>query len=170
MINTFAQATGSPTSGASRAEDFQPLTRNPQTTGGGLQPGTGPQTTSGQDILNDSNAQILVPSSSGQGPPASSAAPAAGGINWIFVIVVAVLIVAALEYLFRRREKTKAPQASAVDTIPQEVVVLPADEEPAPVAEPTEERSEPKPKKKASAKSTPKKKSKGKSKRKKAKK
>jgi hypothetical protein len=173
MISLFAQATGTPNSGASNAEDFQPLTRNPQTTGGGLQPGTGSQSTGGQDILSNENARIVVPVGEGQAPAPQSTTPG-GGINWLVVVGVAVVIVAALEYIFRRRDKRKAV-APAVDTSPQEIVTLPIEpNEPEaiqPIPVETNEKPASKPQaKKASAKTTPKRKTKSKSKRKKSRK
>lgn len=166
-MNLFAQATNAPNSGASNAEDFQPLTRNPQPTQGSLQPGTGPQSTSGQDILSKENTRIVVPvNDRGEQAPTEQQPAAAGGINWFLVVVVAAVIVAALEYFFRRRERRPARATMLVDTSPQEVMTVP---EPPASPEP-----EPKPKKPPAPKkkktSAAKKKTKSKSKRKKSRK
>lgn len=182
-MNLFAQATNVPSTGASNAEDFQPLTRNPQTTGGGLQPGTVPQSTTTQDILSSENARITVPVSNGQTvsqPP--TALDTGGGINWFLVIVGAAVIVAALEYVFRRREKSRRAKVSDfADASPQEVIEYPTEDEqeepkealsvPAGIMEPQKTPNEPK-QTRPNLTQTPKKKkpNKSKSKRKKSKK
>lgn len=173
-MNLFAQATNAPNNGASNAEDFQPLTRNPQTTGGGLQPGKGPQSTTSQDILSKENARIIVPVSDGQpGETKAATTTAAGGINWFLVVAVAAIMVVALEYFFRRRER--ASKLAPARSVPTETIEYPV-EEPEPVvpeaAEVPEGILEPHPTPVEPKQTKPKKKksSKSKSKRKKSKK
>ena len=100
----LAQATQAPNSGASNAEDFQPLTQNPQTAPTNLQPGTVPQSTSTQDILNTQNVRISVPVSSGE-PSFSAVEPVPAGINWSVVIIATVAIVVVVEALLRARAR-----------------------------------------------------------------
>lgn len=173
MMNLFAQATQAPNNGASNAEDFQPLTRNPQTTQGGLQPGTGPQSTSGQDILNKENTRIVVPvgDNNGETQGAQQQAPVDGGINWLLVVIVAAVIVAAIEYFFRRRERRSSQHARSAEATPQEVITVPADESQEAIEpEVVSEAGKPVPQKKKTSAAKKKSKSKSKSKRKKSRK
>lgn len=96
----LAQATQTPVGGASNATDFQPLTQNPQTAPTNLQQGTGPQSAGGQDILNNQNARISVPVSSGE-PSFSPVEPAVSGINWAAVLIATVVIVVLAEAILR---------------------------------------------------------------------
>lgn len=123
MTHTVAQAT--PSNGASRADDFQPQTRNPQAAEGDLQQGSNLQDTSGYDVLNNENARILVPSGSSE--PSESPAPVPGGegINWPLVVIISVLLVGVLEYVFRRRERSKAAGVPA-STVYDEPVIAEA--------------------------------------------
>lgn len=101
----LAQATQVPNNGASNAADFQPITQNPQTAPTSLQPGTVPQTTGSQDILNSQNARISVPASSGE-PRFSAVVPTASGVNGLLVFVMigtAVLAGVLLWYARGRR-------------------------------------------------------------------
>lgn len=92
---------------SSKAEDFQPLTQNPQVTDGGLQPVVGPQYTVGQDVLNQKDIHILVPSS-GNAPISDQPSIASEAqINWIIVVLASVVIVVAIEFVLRKREKLK---------------------------------------------------------------
>lgn len=108
MLQGFAQATNLPENGASSAEDFQPLTRNPQTAGGGLQSATGAQSASGQDVLTQKDAHIVVPASNNQPSVTQAVSPKGAGINWLFVVAISVLLVVLLEFVFRRRERRRA--------------------------------------------------------------
>lgn len=147
MTNTFAQATNAPSNGASNAQDFQPLTRNPQQPSqDSLQPVTAPQTTTGQDILSQENVKISIPVSDGQ--PESPQAPvtSSGGINWLAVVVAAVVIVAALEYFFRRRERTRVSKPIAADAAAKEAAAA----EPAPAPRPKTKKAKNKSKRKKS--------------------
>ena len=107
----IAQATQVPNNGASNAEDFQPLTRNPQEATG-TQPQTGSlQQTSGQDVLSDQNIQLVVPTGSDNGTqPDVFQSPA--GMNWGFVfgVTIAVTILASF-FLHRYQEKARANEA-----------------------------------------------------------
>jgi len=128
MIQMFAQATRVPENGASRAEDFQPLTRNPQAAGGGVQSGVEPQSAGGQDILNHENARIIVPTNDVQTATPMQTTANGASINWFLVIVISIILVALLEYVFRRREKAPIPkQVSSVGSaLPQDTVAVPA--------------------------------------------
>jgi len=57
MYTYLAQATQVPANGASNAEDFQPPTRNPQTAPSNLQPVTGSQQTSSQEVLSQTDTR-----------------------------------------------------------------------------------------------------------------
>lgn len=123
-MNYFAQTASLPGDSASRAEDFQPPTRNPQTAGGDLQSGASIQSVEGQDILNNGNARILVPTGEAA-EPAPTPLANSGGINWLVVLAISAVLVIAVELLIRRRERTKrssatsAPEAinATVDTV-----------------------------------------------------
>lgn len=161
IMNIFAQATNVPSNGASNAEDFQPLTRNPQSARGSLQPGAEPQQTSDRDILGQEGARIIVPVGESQ-PVADQSNVSSGGVNWLLVVVAAAVIVVALEYVLRRRERQRHKRPSWVsEKTPQEVITLPANEEPAQEIESVPENPQPVPK----ASPTKKKKSKSKRKR-----
>lgn len=182
-MNLFAQATNTPGNGASNSQDFQPLTRNPQTTGGGLQPGTVPQSTTSQDILSNGNARITVPVSNVNGATSPPPVVDSGGINWLLVFIVAAVVVFVFEYGFRRRDKRSHVQTTDFDDSSyQEVIEYPVDESESPevpkelnipggILEPQVTPNEPKPSS-SSSKSKSKKKNppKSKSKRKKTKK
>ncbi|MCA9332010.1 hypothetical protein KC968_03670 [Candidatus Saccharibacteria bacterium] len=106
------QAVNYSDSSSSKAEDFQPLTQNPQTTDGGLQPVVGPQDAVGQDILNQKDAHILVPTSD-HAPTVDQPSIASGAqINWLIVVSVSVIIVVAIEFVLRKREKNKSIKSS----------------------------------------------------------
>jgi len=97
---------------AGRVNNFQPQSSNLQTANGGLQIGNQAQSTSNWSILNNENAQISIPSPSAtvrQKVPDSATAnlDRQGGINWLPIIVATVLIVVAIEFILRRREKSK---------------------------------------------------------------
>ncbi|HTE57567.1 MAG TPA: hypothetical protein VK694_02400 [Verrucomicrobiae bacterium] len=126
----LAQATQAPNNGASNAEDFQPPTRNPQTAPGTLQPGTGTQNASGQEILSDPNAQLSVPSTTTT--PGETVATPSGSMNIAFIIIASIIIVAVAEYFFRRRDKRRPvampvaePDTTILDTETQTVVPKP---------------------------------------------
>ena len=91
----LAQATGTPGSGGSNAEDFQPPTQNPQTAPTSLQPVGDAQTAGDQSILNNQNARIIVPT----GPPAEPNAVGpkhVGGSNATAILLIAALLVGLL--------------------------------------------------------------------------
>src|SRR5688572_8592779 len=115
--NVLAQATQAPSNGASNADDFHPPTRNPQVAPGSLQPGAPTQNTSGQDVLNNPNARLSVPTTSST--PGETVATPSGGINIAFVIIASVVIVLAVEFFLRRRDKhaTAPLVSSSTDTI-----------------------------------------------------
>lgn len=105
-FDKFAQAAALPGSGASRAADFQPPTRNPQAAPGSLQPSaSGPQATGSGDILNNPNLQLSVPVNSTPDTEPTPSQPANGGINWLLVIIITVVIVVAAETILRKREQ-----------------------------------------------------------------
>lgn len=117
-MHLLAQATQAPNNGASNADDFQPPTRNPQTAPGSLQPGTGTQNTSGQEILSDPNARLSVPNTTTT--PGETVATPSGGMNIAFIIIASIVIVVVAEYFFRRRDKRQtvsAPVAESETTI-----------------------------------------------------
>lgn len=100
----LAQSTGVPNNGASNAEDFQPPTRNPQNQPTNTQQQTGGvQDTSGDQILSNPNLRIQVPQDPAD--PLPSAPAPSGGINWLLVIAVTLVLVGAVELLIRKREK-----------------------------------------------------------------
>jgi hypothetical protein len=106
----FGQATQAPNNGASNAQDFQPQTRNPQTAPANLQPGTGSaQETSPQDILSRQNTRINV--TSNPAPPPQAQSVQTGGINWGWVVISTVVIVAVLYYILTLRDRRKASLA-----------------------------------------------------------
>lgn len=160
-MNLFAQATNVPNNGASKSADFQPLTRNPQSAEGSLQPGTVPQSTSTQDVLSNENARISVPVGNNKAAAPTATPASSGGVNWLLVIVSAAVIVVALEYVFRRREKSRSPNPELADTTPHEIITLPV-EEPVSASISVAEAPKPKPKKKTATKTSAKKKSKSK--------
>lgn len=115
MIHTFAQS--SPSNGASRAEDFQPQTRNPQTTGGNLQPSSSLQSTGDQNVLQNEDAHIVVPSGVSDPPRPTGSPLNGGGINWFFVVTASVLLVGLLEFIFRYRERLTMKTSRATESI-----------------------------------------------------
>ena len=152
----FAQATQAPNNGASNAEDFQPLTRSPQTAGGGLQPGvSAPQSTSGQEILSNPNSTISITRNPAE--PAEVTAVPNGGINWLFVIIVSVVIVLVADYWLRRRDRRKssliAVATASTEALTDEPALVPEEkpQQPEEPEEPAPEQSTP-PKKSSSKK------------------
>ncbi|HTE22616.1 MAG TPA: hypothetical protein VK674_06270 [Candidatus Limnocylindria bacterium] len=156
MITLFAQATNAPNNGASNAQDFQPPTRDPQPTGGGLQPGSVPQNTTTQDILSNENAQITVPVGSGQTvtPPPK---PPTGGMSWFLLVVIVAAGIAAGAYALWRRSRSYV--AAPKKSVRQEILVVPADE-PEPQPDPARPAAVASPEKKSRKSSTRPKKSK----------
>ena len=120
----FAQLTQLPNNGASNAEDFQPQTRNPQTAPGNLQPVTGAQQTSPQDVLSQSNTRIVVPSNPADPPEVVQPVSTGGGINWVFVFVSTAIIVFVAERFFRKRDSRNQ------SLVVQELVTIEQPEQP----------------------------------------
>ena len=150
-MNLFAQAIQTPNNGASNAEDFQPPTRNPQSTQTNLQTSQGPQSASGQDILSNENARIVVPVGDGDPQAQSEQTPAGGGIDWFLVIAIAAVIVVGLEYFFRRREKSQPVDTPAVIEVPQTTPEIVEETEPKP--QPVKQTAAPKKKSSTNKKS-----------------
>lgn len=120
-----------PTDGASKAEDFQPPTRNPQSVGGSVQSGgSSTQSAGGQELLGDPTATISVTRDPIEGDGATTAV-SPDGVNWVFVLVASAVIVAAAEYWFRRRDRKAAASAGKATASSVEVTT----DEPAPVSE-----------------------------------
>jgi hypothetical protein len=120
----FAQVTSLPSTGGSSAQDFQPTTQNPQAVRGNLQqPGATGQSTSGQDVLNNQNARIIVPVNPANPPSATTTQLTA--MNWWPIFVVLFLLgifLCGLIYYFTRKkmvtsiiyEEEIPPQESAL--------------------------------------------------------
>lgn len=108
MDTRIAQTTQNPDHGASRAEDFQPQTRNPQQAPANLQPNSGLDQGGVQEILSgNSDARILVPGASDSGPKTQGATTVnQAGINngLIWAGVLLLVISAAVAILWFRRK------------------------------------------------------------------
>jgi hypothetical protein len=114
-----AQATNTPTNGASRAEDFQPQTRNPQPTNGSLQTGGGPQSVGGPDILSNPEARIVVPTGASDGVLAKTTTKDAG-INWFMIILVVIAVAAAAKYFSWLKKQPSSVQEPIQEKLPAE--------------------------------------------------
>ena len=100
----FAQAVKAPTNGASNSEDFQPPTRNPQSTDNLQQGAAQTQTAGGQDLLTNPNANITITRNPAEANGATTAARP-NGMNWGLILFVSVIIVVIVELWFRRRDR-----------------------------------------------------------------
>lgn len=107
-------------SNTGRTNDFQPQSSDLQTANGGLQNGYQTQSTSNWAILNDENVQISDPSPGITVPQKVSTSTVSNnsphvGVSWIPIIVATVLIVVAIEFVLRRREKSRSPDSILVN-------------------------------------------------------
>lgn len=100
-----AQGSSAPTSGASNAEDFQPPTQNPQSTGTSLQQPNSTQNTSGLDVLTNTDARIIVPTTN-PAPPSAVAPDTSSGLNGWVVLVILLVIVVIGAALWRRAKSS----------------------------------------------------------------
>lgn len=158
FLTQFAQTDG--LSGASKAEDFQPLTRNPQQAPGSLQPGLGSQSAGGQELLTTNPSAELKVMTTGNPNPVTNTNTNGNGINYLpFVIIVSAIIVAAVEYYFSRREKgfKKVPAVASAETSAEQIAqpetsVPVADETPQAPSAPTPKKKKTKSKSKSKRK------------------
>lgn len=121
-MDQVSQTSQAPTSGASNAEDFQPLTQNPQSVGGNLQqPGTTGQDTSSQDILTNQNARIVVPKN--PAPVPVQAASQTTSMNWwpvVWVVLLTGIFIWIIVYFVMRKTRKQADPASEDAFLPEE--------------------------------------------------
>lgn len=152
----FAQATVVPNNGASKAEDFQPPTGNPQQKTRSLQEQTGNlQDPTGYDVLNKQNARIVIPTGT---PESAPNIPEAAGTSATPFVLSSILVVVAfaIAYFWNSRLRSARPEPEVVsagpEPIAQSLEIVKAEQ-----AEKTEEKpaaskepAPPKPKKKKS--------------------
>jgi hypothetical protein len=101
----LAQATDTPESGASRAEDFQPPTQNPQVPANTQQQDGQLQQTGDQDILSSPNARITVPVN--PAPPQPTPQVATAQVNWLMIVVVTAALAVVFQ-VFVRAKRSKS--------------------------------------------------------------
>ena len=155
--NLFAQATDTPQNGASRAEDFQPQTQNPQVPGNtqDQQAGHNLQNTGDQQILNDPTAHINVPVN--PAPPPATLQVTSASVNLYLVVAVSIVLALIAEYIWRARRKASTSSAAQLASVSaEEVTEQPLADQPvsAKVAAPKALKPKPKPKAKTKSKST----------------
>src|SRR5688572_1109403 len=109
MLQDSTQTTGTPNSGASNAQDFQPTTRNPQLPVNPLQQQSGLQeSTDAQQVLGaQQDARISVPINPAQAPrPAQAEAGNMTGLV-LLLSVMALILILALAHFIRKRGKIR---------------------------------------------------------------
>lgn len=157
MARQVAQNFDSPTSGASNAEDFQPLTQNPQDVSGNLFPESGNvQPGAFESLLQNRDARIIVPSNPA---PAPSEVAQAKGPGPMLIIGLTIIIAAVLLYIANRLPDAKRRFSAKPIVRPGTLATPIAPEPPAQEPEPTPVAATPAqtPKPKAAKKTAPKK-------------
>jgi hypothetical protein len=147
MSRLFAQATILPNNGASNASDFQPLTRNPQQNPVNTQQQQGNlQNPTTQEVLGRSDLNITVPITTPAQATADPFVDEPGSMNWFPLIVLVVVIVCGTAYFISKQHKKRKQRTSApVSTEPQEVLLVPEEDDEVATEEPVPRESKPEP-------------------------